>query len=210
MSPHDAIVIACLAWYPVTFLIGIIYRKNLVWPGILAMGLSGMAGAPIGSWILARASMRLLLFASAFTICLFLVWQVFVSRYKKGLKLIPAWAAWICGFISGIMTTTVGMGGPPLVFFAYLRKWNKEETIGGISMTCIVQMFAVVPSQWAMGLYNFELATLAGWAGAASCFGLVVTLPLVKHINVILFRKLVIGMLILSAANLLVKAFFVE
>lgn len=172
------------------------------------MGISGIAGAPVGTWLLVHANLRFLLIASGITIAIFLLWQSLLPRLGKKERLIRRLYAWPCGFMGGLMAGMVGMGGPPVVFYTYMRHWKKESAIGGISAVCLFQLAMIIYAQWQQALYTEEIIRLSIWASAASSLGFLISMPLVRHMNIGFFRSLVLSVLALSSITLIIKGFF--
>lgn len=202
---QHAIVIGCISFGIVIFLMLKVYWKYLLWREIFTLGIAGVIGAPFGTWLLAHANMRFLLLASGVAIGLFLFWQWVMPRIGRKETLIPGWYAWPCGFLGGFMTGTVGMGGPPIVFYAYMRHWRKESMIGSVAAACGIQLIMIISGQVYEGLCTWEVVKLSIWAAAGNGIGLLLSLPIVKIINVKVFRYLVLFMLTISAITLTIK-----
>lgn len=207
MGARDAILLGCVTFLSLIVLISVFYWKHLLWREIIILSIAGMIGAPFGAWLLVHASLRFLLLSAGLTIVLFLAWQFVMPRLTRRNLPIPEWVAWPCGILAGVMSGTVAMGGPPVAFYAYMRHWSKENTLGSVSAAFALQIVVIIITQSAKGLYDWELVKLCFWGCAASCIGLFMSLPLVRHINIVVFRRLVLFMLALSAGVLLVKGF---
>lgn len=205
MPIQQAIVIACFSFGFAIVLMIFIYRKHLLWREIFILGIAGIPAAPLGTWLLANSDMRFLLIAASCAIFLFLLWQWTMPRLSKKDITLPVWSAWPCGFFGGFMSATVGMGGPPIVFYTYMRHWNKESAIGGVSAACGIQLLMIFFGQWLEGFYTPAVIKLSVIAAVGQCMGLVLAVPLVKRINVLFFRNLVLAMLVLSAFTLFIK-----
>ncbi|MDE5878836.1 MAG: hypothetical protein K2G99_02240, partial [Desulfovibrio sp.] len=104
-----------------------------------------------------------------------------------------------------LMMGAVGMGGPPIVLYAYLRHWSKESTIGGTSLTAAITMLALLPAQWGAGLYTGPLLKASLMSALFSLLGILASVPLVNRIDILLFRRLLLAMLAVSAFMLLVR-----
>lgn len=202
---QHAIVIVCVSFGIVSLLMIYIYRKHLLWGEILRLGIAGVLGAPIGTWFLAHADIGFLLVASGSTIALFLFWQWLAPRISRKARLIPTWYACPCGFLAGFMSGSVGMGGPPIVIYTYMRQWSKDSAIGGIAAVFGILLIIVIYGQWQEGLLTLEVLKLSLWAALGTALGLLLSVPLVKRINVGIFRGLVLIMLALSSLTLIIK-----
>lgn len=205
ISPMDAIAVGCISCIPILLAVGLVYWRHLPWADILLLSLSAAPATLGGAWLLANLGERSLLFCAGGAVIVFLAWQVLSSRLTQRPDMVPRWASIPCGLAAGVMAASTGMGGPPLVFYAYCRGWNKEASIGGCSMANAFQMIASAPAQWAAGIYSIHLANIALWGAVAAIFGLLLSIPVLKRINLGLFRKIILAMLALSAFNLFIR-----
>ena len=205
MPVQDAILLGCLCGTVMIIALAFLYRRRLPWGEAICLGLATLPGVPLGVAFLLHAGPRLLMLAAGGCLLLFLLWQFISGRLHAGEAPISRWWCLPLGFASGIMTGAVGMGGPAIVLYAYLRHWSKENTIGGTSMAAFISMLSVVSAQWGAGLYTAPLLkdSLAG--ALISVCGILVSLPLVHRINALLFRRLLLIMIALSAVMLLAR-----
>lgn len=205
MSAQDAIVIACLSSTVMILALGILYRRGALWREIFCLGGATMLGVPLGVAFLQHAGPRLLLLAAGSSIVIFLLWQFFSARLHVAERPISRWWSVPCGVAAGIMMGAVGMGGPPVILYAYLRHWSKESTIGSASITAFITMLALLPAQWGAGLYTGPLLKSALVSAVFSLVGILASVPIVHKINALLFRRLLLFILATSAGMLLVR-----
>lgn len=205
MPARDAILFGCLCGTVIFLGLVFIYRRAALWGETLLLGMATLPGVPLGVYFLHHAGPRLLLLAAGVSLALFLLWQFLAGRLHVAETPISRWCSLPFGFLSGIMMSAVGMGGPPLVLYAYLRHWGKESTICGANLAAGVTMLALLPSQWASGLYTPELLHSALFGALFGLFGIAASVPIVHRINIRLFRRLLLLMLALSAGMLLVR-----
>lgn len=207
-EPRQSILVGCLAAFSIFFELAAVYYRHILWKDTLLLSLGSIAGIPLGIWFLSQAGSRALLVAAGTSLAAFLCWQFCVQFLGKSQKQLNR--PWVLpmGFLSGILMGAIGMGGPPLALYAFLRRLNKEQTLATINATSVAIMLCVMPWQYFSGFYNMEIIKL-GAIGAFSAFiGILASIPLARLINIILFRKLLLGMLALSAATLFFRAFF--
>lgn len=203
----DAVIISLLATLPIWLLLSIIYYKSMEWGEVLLLSLISLLTAPAGAWILAAGSPFLLVLLAGICLWLILGWQILNRFLKREGKAPGKWLAAPVGLISGVMIGAIGMGGPPLMIYAFLRRWTKNATIAGGSLCSCVQMAVVAPAQWAGGLVDSGLIWLSFWAALAGIIGVGLSYPLVKKVSETLFRNIMLAILAFSAATLLAKAF---
>ena len=205
MPARDAILCGCLSGAAVLIALGFVYRRDARWAEIFSLGLSGLPGVPLGNAFLNHAGPRLLMLAAGASLVLFLLWQFLSGRLHVAQAPIARWWSAPCGFMAGIMMSAVGMGGPPLVLYAYLRHWSKESTIGGANLSAGITLLGILPAQWAAGLYTPEILRDGLLGGLFGILGIVASLPIVRKVDALLFRRLRLLMIALSAVMLLVR-----
>lgn len=196
---RDSILIGCLSAAIIFLGLACLYRKSIVWKDALILVLGAFAGMPCGIWFLKNAGSRALLLAAAFSLLLFLLWQVaMVFLRHEGKEAKRAWAIPL-GLISGVLMGSVGMGGPPLVIYIFLRKYNKEQTIATINAASVGIILGVLPWQYAAGLYSEYTMRLGLVGGGFGLLGIACSIPFIKRIKINIFRNLLLGMIALSA-----------
>lgn len=206
MDFKDAVIMTLLALIPLCALQAWLYRKAIIWREIIPLTVASFAGGPAGTWILAVTSPFLLQLGAALAILFILAWQLCNRFIKREGKPAQAWLAIPVGLASGIFTGSIGMGGPPAIIYAYLRRWSKETTIGGLAFCFMLMVLSVIPAQWREGLMTPELFWLSIWGAIASIIGVALAFPVLKSINEKFFRGLLLAILGVSALTLLTKA----
>lgn len=205
VDAKTAIIGSTIVYFPVCVLITLIYRHHILWRQAISFGIFSLLGAPIGVWLMAIASPRALFFSTGACILIFLIWQLLSSRARAPETRVPAWTCIPFALISGIMTSTVGMGGPPMVIYAYLRKWGKENVLGGLNLAGFIFFVALIPTQWAAGFYNGTVLTIFIFGSVFSILGILAGLPVIRRVNVALFRKLMLIVLAFAAISLIIR-----
>lgn len=205
-EPRQAILVGCLSAFSIFFELAVVYRSKILWKDTLLLSLGSLGGIPLGIWFLGQAGSRALLLAAGASLAIFLLWQCLLRIFGAQQKKIGF--AWVLplGFLSGILMGSIGMGGPPLVLYTFLRQFSKEETLATINAASVAIMLFVLPGQYLSGLFDPETIKLGAIGGVAAFIGILASIPLARHINIGLFRKLLLAMLALSMATLFLRA----
>lgn len=206
-DPRESILIGCLASALMFIALALLYRKAIIWRDACLLVLGALAGIPPGIWFLESAGPRTLLLGAGFALILFLIWQYASSRLRAARKPIPQILALPLGLAAGALMGGVGMGGPPMVLYIFLRNYNKEQTISTINAASVGIILGVLPWQFAAGLFPRPVIGLGLLGGLCGTLGILASMPLVKKINLGIFRKLLLAMLALSALMLLARGF---
>lgn len=204
---REAILQGCLSGMSMICAVSCIYRRWIPWREVLCIGLATLPGVPLGVAFLQYAGPGLLLCAAGASLILFLLWQWLSRRLHAAEGPVSRWWSLPLGVAAGIMMGAVGMGGPPIALYAYLRHWGKEATIGGLNAACVLTLLGVLAGQWEAGFYTAPIlkASLAG--AVCSVGGIVASVPLVRRLNARLFRRLLLVMIGFSALMLLARGF---
>lgn len=207
LPPREAILFATLSGSAIYVCLSVVYWRHTLWREAAMLTISALGGAPLGLWFLTHAGTRSLLLAAAGALTLFLLWQFVGSIRFKSARAVSIWWAAPLGLISGILTSAVSFGGPPLVLYAFLRHWKKEQTLATINATCLGIMFFVIPTLWRRGLFTGDLPLLGLMGSFAACAGIALSVPLARRLPAEIFRRALLGMLSLSAIMLCWRGF---
>jgi uncharacterized protein len=96
------------------------------WRSILPMLLAAVPGLAVGFAVLEALSKQALQVAVGVAVLLAAGWQLRQRRRRKRPAL-PAWAGWAVGFLSGTLTTSISVSGPPLVLWLEARGVGPQE-----------------------------------------------------------------------------------
>jgi len=114
----------------------------------------------------------------------------------------PNWA-FPFGFISGVLTGAYNTGGPPVVIYGNLARWEREEYKSNLPGMFILNSIVVISSHALSGHYNPSVLQTALMGLPVMLVGLVVGWSLDRYINPETFRKLVLVLLVLIGLRLI-------
>lgn len=168
--------------------------KNINLKLVLYLTLGALIGQPLGLFIYGSVSNATLKLIVSAAILVFLVlMRFFNARIPENNR-----NSAITGFLSGVLATTTGMSGPPLVM--YLAYSKQEPAV--IRATCVLY-FCLVNITSLGGFYltgepmgfAFSQAVLLL---PGLVLGLIAGSFAFKHVSAALFRQLIFGMLFIS------------
>lgn len=204
MPPKDAIITACFGGLAVTVTIVFMYRSHLNYKELLKFFLPCLITVPLGTEVLQSLSSAALLLLAGGVMLLFLIWQGVASRLPLG-GACPAWSVFAAGGAAGLLVAATGMGGPPFAVYAMLRRWDKETSLAMINMSGVLSLLITIGAQWQQGLLTPTVQHAAAIAVPASVVGVLCSLPLLRRMNIDLFRRLVLIMVALATATMFVR-----
>ncbi len=105
------------------------------------------------------------------------------------------------GFASGLLNTSVGMNGPPVVLYLQGREHAPAEFRGALAVFFLVSSVITLAAFAAVGVISREALILWGIGLPAVAAGSIVGHALVRHVKPDAFRRLVFALLSVSAAS---------
>jgi len=178
------------------------YHRALNFAAVWRISLGSMLGIPLGIFALSYVP-------EAVTVSILGVVLVAYAVYSLSHPTMPelrspAWA-WLAGGFAGMLGGAYNTNGPPAVVYGDCRRWSPDEfksNLQGFFMANNVVIVAghAIKGNLTLTVWWSYLAALPGLA-----LGIVVGLLLARRINPVLFRKIMLGMLVLLGASLIAK-----
>jgi uncharacterized protein len=187
------LLVQCVAFCSNIVQTPLLYKDaNAKMVGFLALGTC--LGLPAGIWVyhsFSNASLKLIV--SAVILAFLLVTHFFHPRIQECRR-----NSMVTGALAGIMSTTTGMGGPPLViYFAYTAFTPRM-----LRATCVAYFF--FGNITTLGAFILSSVSLAPAIQEASyllpglALGLICGHVAFKHVSAAVFRRIVFGMLYIA------------
>jgi uncharacterized membrane protein YfcA len=99
-------------------------RRHLQWPKILPLLLGSLPGIPLGVYYLKHVAPWMLELLLGAVLISFPFYSRYTNPDKRRLQ--PIWA-YLAGFGSGCLGGSLGTNGPPIIIYAALQPWDKDE-----------------------------------------------------------------------------------
>jgi uncharacterized protein len=148
-------------------------RQHLDWKKILPIFIGAVLGIPVGVYFLKRLDTGTIQLIIGAILTLYALYGLFFRSSKKGID--TRWA-YVYGFLGGCLGAALSAGGPPVIIYASLQEWPKDQikaTIQGFFVTAgtaVVVSFAMagVVTETVLGLYglSFPLLMLGTFLGS--------------------------------------------
>jgi uncharacterized protein len=168
--------------------------RNFLQPRKIAVLIvSSILGLPLGIYALSHIASSILKLTVISIVILFaLALALGISfKFKK-----ENLACSISGFISGALSNSAGLGGPPIVLLLLNQGWEKDVFRGNISAYFALNGLAAAVSLGVSQHLPFESVVYAFSLVPALIVGYYLGTLLVTHINAALFRKISIYLLL--------------
>jgi hypothetical protein len=179
-----------------------VVRRSFDWQRLTPFLVGGAVGVPVGAALLGVVNVTIF----RLTVGLILVGYCSLTLLMTNVKPVAAGgrvADGVAGLIGGVMGGLAGLTGPAPTLWCTVRGWDKD------TQRCIFQSFNLAMQAIALGTYWFN-GTLTPTVG--KIFALMfpaIIIPtfagarLYQRINEVLFRRIVLGLLLLSGVVLL-------
>lgn len=203
VSPRDAVIISTLLGAVSTTTQAILDRAHRDWALARRLAVSAYVGMPAGLVIfviVSESMLRLVLGVVVVSATLLLARGFTLHDDTTSME-------WAMGFISGALSTSTSTNGPPLVFLMQARGLPPE-----VFRSTLNTVFAL------SNIGALALFFAAGKVDSHSLVGVIVALPALavalslgyrirRLIHADKFRRMVLGMLVLSGMSVFIAAF---
>ena len=149
MDVKQAVPLSILNGLVTTTTMAYTLRRQLDWRKILPMLIGSLPGTLLGTLLLKQADtaqisrlLGLVLVAVSLFNLSFAPRPVNPSRF---------WAL-VSGFFSGVITATVGAGGPPVIIYATLHDWSKDEIRATLTGFFVINGYVTAAFHTASGI----------------------------------------------------------
>jgi len=172
-----------------------VLRNNLMWDHSILLIAAAAPGAFLGTYFLKSLEPGIIMKILGTLLVLYSVYKLSAPTFK--LHFSTFWAI-PAGFLSGVLGGAFGTDGPPVIVYAALKPWTKEQVIGMLHSFFLFANLLVIGSYGYHGLLNASVLTAsaisAPFAVAGFFFGLKINRRIrQRHFEIVL--SLMIGIM---------------
>ncbi|WP_246032457.1 sulfite exporter TauE/SafE family protein [Thalassobius vesicularis] len=183
------------------------YRKTLLPRAFIArFVLTGMAGAAVGTWVLANVHTDWLVLGVAGALVLYIVLRLarpgWMLSYERALPLAP-----VAGFVAGTMQTAAGLSAPVSITFLNAMRLRRETFMPTASAFFVGLGLVQLPLLIWYGLLDTHMAALSAGALIPLVSGMPIGAWLGRKLSQQAFDRIILGVLSILAAKLIWGAF---
>lgn len=197
VGPKEAVVTATLMGMITSALTIAAMRESVVWKLAGFLFLASAVGMPVGLLVLIAVDAEALRLLIAVTVLLaaFLTWR----GYRLSASRTSADA--IAGFLSGVLSTSIGMSGPPLVLHfqnrgirpaSFRATLNALFLAGGVLASFLFALSGRIGEHEMVAMLAAAPLIWLGWLAGHHSFG---------HLNAARFQQVTLMVLVLSATS---------
>lgn len=175
-------------------------RLSSLWP----MLAGSVPGSFAGLYILQICSGAVLQGIVGILLLFFVYWQLYVHGGGGGARLQPVGVA--CGFGAGLLGTGIALDGPPMAAFGLAVGWEPRVFLGTVSVFFMLRGIITLVLQWWHGFFTPEVLGMAMYGTPGVMLGSLAAFPVVKRINVLLFRRVLLAIIAICGVVCLVRS----
>ncbi len=169
--------------------------RNVSFKRILPLLVAGLAGIPIGTWILLYLDVATLkIFAG--TIVALTALALIVGFRREIKNKLTGFA--ITGFASGVLNGSTTMSGPPVVLFLANQGTKKDDFRADLVAYFSVLFLLTIPFYFVNGLLTNEVINYTIMLFPAMVVGSLAGMAIVHKVDDELFRKISLVLVLLS------------
>ncbi len=206
IEPQQVVPVATALAMIICTEIGILYMRYCLVKQLVFLIISSIPGLILGAYILLIIPVPILLFCIGCVMIAYVCWQIL---HKKVNAAAPEkkYAVFLAGFSSGLLSSSVSFGGPPVAMYALHAHWGQKETISTMSIFVTVSTCIALGIFIYTGLFTKEVMHWCGIGAVAVSLGLFTSIPFVKYIKIHVFRRILFAIIGFGGITCIVNSF---
>ncbi len=204
LSPHMAVPMIIIHLFIINLIV-LVESYKWIRPGRMWLLITAsVIGTPFGAYLLTILSPGILKIAIGLLICIFGV--LFLSGIQRTIKNEKLGAVSV-GFISGLLNSSVSIGGPPVVLFLSNQGMEKKVFRANIVTCFLLVNIASMINYHLNGLMTLEIFQNALLTLPGMFVGVFLGIFSSKRVNEDNFRKIILYLIIAGGISAIVSGF---
>ncbi|MCH8827015.1 MAG: sulfite exporter TauE/SafE family protein [Chloroflexi bacterium] len=201
-DPQTVVVVVNGVSLPMFCLVIYQTRRHVNFREMVPISFAGFWGIPVGVFFLSSANVSLLRISTATLIILLTLLVAFNVRWAMPRN--RAAGMWI-GFAAGVMLTASGVGGALMVLAMLAKDLQRQALRGSLALYFLAVEGVAVAGYGVAGLYTTERIVLTLAVTVPVILGFVLATAIGRRMNERVFRRLVIGTVIVTSLVVLAR-----
>lgn len=166
----------------------------------------GLLGILAGTFVLVNVPSDLLRIALALLILLFVAYRLLEQRILRDLTYQPrGWHGVVAGAGAGLTSTIAHAGGPPITIYLLLQRLEPRTFVATAAFYFAILNLTKLPFYVAAGLFDLQRLLAIVWLLPLVPLGVWLGKRLSTRVPRLVFERLILGLLLLSAGLLLLE-----
>lgn len=177
-------------------------KADIPFRNVSRWSLAGLAGVPIGVFVLSSASAgSLRIGITIFIITLTAITALNVERMVPRSQ----WFGYLVAFIVSALLNSLGIGGPLIALYFLSQGWSRNRIRGSLAFYFVIIEGAGVAGYAIIGLLTVERIVLISITVIPVLVGFLLATVLVRQMNELFFRRTVISVVISTSFMVLAR-----
>ena len=200
LDPQSSVVLVNTLSVAIFGLIVLRNREHLPLREMTLASGAGLAGVPIGVFILSSASASVL--RISITALILLLTLTIVFRIRGPLPGSNAIGA-LVGFVVGVLLTSLGIGGPLMVLAVLTRDWPRHAVRVSLAFYFVVIEGTAVIGYGVAGLFTWERTSLILVTAVPVLLGYGLATIILRRMNERAFQRAVVAVILVTSVMVL-------
>jgi hypothetical protein len=167
---------------------------------------AAVIGITIGTLVLASFPPILLKRLLGVIVIIFVLYRLLEKKVTARLRYQPRpWHGWLAGSVAGFTSTLAHSGGPPITIYLLLQQAPPRAFVATAALFLAVVNLIKLPYYLSASLVDFELLRSVVWAILLVPLGAWVGRRWVSRVDKVLFDRIILFFLTITAALLLLR-----
>ena len=177
-------------------------RKQVLWKLLIPLLMGSIIGIPMGAHILKVVASSWLQILFGLILVGFVFFSLYVRPQKRDLGQPWAWGA---GILSGILGGSIGANGPPVIVYATLGPWNKDQFKAMLVGYLCVNFVFICSYYTATGVFTGQILGFFAATIPGTTLGILTGTLISSRVGERGFRHMVYLILLILGATLMYK-----
>jgi len=203
LGPKVAVVAMSSVGVPLVIWNALRWRQDILWREVVTTSLAALVGMPIGLVVLTHANDQILTATIGITILVMTAWLWRGLTLPRGRR-----TELTAGFVSGMLATSVGTNGPPVVI-AFQAVGLEPRPFRATLQACFAFQGSIALALfWSRGLVTHDVGRAFLVGAPAAVIGALIGDRIAPRVHAGSFRNAVLLLLVLSGALAVGDALF--
>ena len=182
------------------------FRRAMLRDRVLPLVIGGLAGVPIGVWLLTLIPVDLFRLLGGLLLTTYCM-MTLVGGHRIRVSDDSPRRDTVVGFLGGVCGGLASLSGPIVTIWSGMKNWSPDEQRAAYQPYNFAILSAALVGFASAGFLTWELAYLAVWTLPATIVGVLGGRACYGYVNAKQFRQIVLVLLAVSGCALILRSF---